>query len=49
MFIKATYTTDGIAFNSYARAWNYLWASKYPTIILMDKNGDIVNLPRFLL
>ena len=43
MFIKATYTTDGIIFNSYARAWDYLWAGKYPTIILMDKNGDIVH------
>lgn len=43
MFIKATYTADGIIFNSYARAWDYLWAGKYPTIILMDKNGDIVH------
>lgn len=43
MFIKATYTADGIAFNSYARAWDYLWAEKYPAIILMDKKGNIVH------
>ena len=43
MFIKVTYTADGITFDSYARAWDCLWAGKYPAIILMNKKGDIVH------
>ena len=43
MFIKETYTADGITFDSYARAWDCLWARKYQSILLIDKNGGIVH------
>ena len=43
MFVKATYTVEGISFDSYARAWECLWARKYPSIVLMNIKGDIVH------
>lgn len=43
MFVKATYTVEGISFDSYARAWEYLWARKFPSIVLMNIKGDIVH------
>ena len=43
MFVKATYTVEGISFDSYIRAWDCLWARKYPSIVLMTVKGDIVH------
>ena len=43
MFVKATYTVEGISFDSYFCAWECLWARKYPSIVLMNNKGDIVH------
>ena len=43
MFVKATYTVEGISFDNYARAWDCLMARKYPDIVLFDRDGNIVH------
>lgn len=43
MFVKVTYTVEGISFDNYARAWDCLMARKYPDIMLFDSSGYIVH------
>lgn len=43
MFVKATYTVEGVSFDSYARAWDCLMARKYPDIWLFDRDGNVVH------